>query len=363
MQAAEYINNYGIDILMEEFGIKVSQNDKYPDLYCLNYDQIKSPKFHPIVKECRSLVLKLVGGEFVVVSRSFDRFFNLGEVVCEYEFDITNLIAFEKIDGSLVGVWWDEDYGWLYRTRSMIMPDENTGINGHDVSWRELIERNLPEMDYLDKSLTYICEVVSNYNRVVTKYDKEGMYLLGTRDSSGEYHMDKHQYLFMSPRTYGFSTISECVQSAKDLPDLEEGYVLYDSTGTPQVKVKSPAYVAAHKLRGEGTPSPKRVMDIIIENEQDEYLAIFPEDRLLFDPYIKALHEGKKEADLKYFFINRIEDQKEFALAVKDEYYASLVFSARSKGSIPSDHFDNLTQNGKYRFIQTTMEKMGEYKD
>ena len=66
----------GLDRLTELFGIKVR---RYPEdnLVLLDYNQIDSPKTHPIVIECRSLILALDTLE--VVSRKFDRFFNLGE--------------------------------------------------------------------------------------------------------------------------------------------------------------------------------------------------------------------------------------------------------------------------------------------
>ena len=73
MKTIEYIKKNGIESLKSEFGINVKE---YDDLFVLNYDQIESPKTHPIVQECRSLILDK---QFNVVSRSFDRFFNFGE--------------------------------------------------------------------------------------------------------------------------------------------------------------------------------------------------------------------------------------------------------------------------------------------
>lgn len=187
MQTLDYVNEHGLDRLQEEYGIKVSQNEAYPDLYCLNYDQISSPKLEPIVQECRSLVLRLrEDGEFVVSSRSFDRFFNLGEIDGE-DYDITKLVAHEKVDGSLLNIWYDSKWGWLYRTRSMIMPADDVSINGGDVTWKQLIERNIKDFHELDPNFTYICEIVSRYNRVVTKYDHECIYLLAVRDNEGNY--------------------------------------------------------------------------------------------------------------------------------------------------------------------------------
>ena len=46
----------GVVSLESEFGIQVKE---YPEegLYVFNYSQIESPKMHPIVMECRGLIL------------------------------------------------------------------------------------------------------------------------------------------------------------------------------------------------------------------------------------------------------------------------------------------------------------------
>jgi len=85
--------------LTEQYGIKVR---KYPEdnLVLLDYDQIESPKTHPIVVECRSLILAMDTLE--VVSRKFDRFFNLGEAPELYQdFDFDRAVVMEKADGCL----------------------------------------------------------------------------------------------------------------------------------------------------------------------------------------------------------------------------------------------------------------------
>ena len=75
MQVQKYLKEFGIEALKQEFGIKVKEYEE--GLCVLNYDQINSPKSHPIVKECRSLILDK---EFNVVSRSMDRFFNYNQL-------------------------------------------------------------------------------------------------------------------------------------------------------------------------------------------------------------------------------------------------------------------------------------------
>lgn len=358
MKTLEYVNEYGLDKLQEDYGIKVAQNEAYPDLYCLNYDQISSPKLEPIVQECRSLVLrKHADGGYSVDSRSFDRFFNYGEIE-GVDHDITKLVAHEKVDGSLVGVWYSEGYGWLYRTRSMVMP-ENMPINGHNVSWGELIESTIeyPSL-VLEKNCTYIFEVVSTWNRVVTRYNDKAAYLLAIRENStGEYlNMDVLPRHWKRPKQYKFDSIEHCMESAKHLPNLEEGYVLYTHEGKPVVKVKNPAYVAAHHLRGEGTPTPKRIMDLVIANETDEYLAIFPEDLSIFQPYMTAFYKGLDKVTEVYEDVKGIADQKEFAMAIKHLPYSPLLFTMRNRGDAAYQAFNRLLTQGKYKFIETFLE-------
>lgn len=189
MKVLEYLNTYGLEKLVEEYSIKVSVDERFPELLVLNYNQIDSPKNHPIVRECRSLVVKeeLDGNTYSVVSRAFDRFFNQGEN--DSTFDLSKLKLFEKVDGSLVSVFYDEKYGWLYRTKSMIMPE--LSVQGWERTWKELIESALNWKDVcfnrLEKDVTYIFEVVSRENRVVVKYDSDKAYLLSARRKDGTY--------------------------------------------------------------------------------------------------------------------------------------------------------------------------------
>lgn len=184
MKTIEFLNQYGILELCAQYAIKVNQ---WEDLYVLNYCQIDSPKTHDITKECRSLVVTQKNDEWVVVSRSFDRFFNYGEAGTE-QYKIEDLIAYEKLDGSLIGLFfWNGE--WLFRTRSMIMPE--TSVNGFDTTWSQLITKALDWPNctaQLSEEYTYILELTSPVNRVVTRYQDTVAYLLAVRkNSDGSY--------------------------------------------------------------------------------------------------------------------------------------------------------------------------------
>lgn len=350
--------------LKEDYGIKYNIWEN--KLVVLNYDQIESSKhkFHPIVRECRSLVLEL--GSWRVVSRSFDRFYNQGEDPdCEYQ--VEDLVAYEKVDGSIVS-FFNYEGEWLYRTKSMIMPDSVINDNIGGVTWKDAIESavNMEFFVLFPRFLTFIFELVCKENRVVVKYDHETpkLYYLACRVDTGEYVDGKRgevfdemfckNFKFIKPKKYTFDTLDHCLQSAKELRNLEEGYVMYSKEGVPVMKVKNPAYVAAHHLRGNGPLTEKRVLDILVMNEQDEYLNIFPEDYKDFEPYINALSD--LQAALAEFK-NKINSggfdewsQKEFALEVKDLPYSSIAFKMK-QGKTFKEAWEGLTTNSKHNMI------------
>ena len=361
--------------LEERYAIK-SRIYKDLGLVVLNYNQINSPKFDEITKECRSLVLGLPVWDttsqtpsglvcldgFYVVSRAFDRFFNHTEDPSQ-ELDFSKVVFHDKLDGSLVSLFHHRGK-WLYRTKSMIMPVDT--INGLDVTWKDLIEEALyieGALPYLNKDWTFIFEVVSPYNRIVTRYEKPQAYLLAIRNNlNGDYAQAgyiKEACYFVDkwelPKVFIFDTVDSCLQGAKDRPNLEEGYVGY-LNGVPVVKVKNPAYVVAHHIRGEGTLTPKRIVDLILIGEVDEYLSIFPEDTEHFNPWLVAYDNVFRQVPIAFDELNVLESQKEFAIGVMKgptKKVSSLLFSMR-KGLTLDEAWDKLSRNAK----QSTLEAM-----
>jgi hypothetical protein len=98
LEVQQYLQTKTFDDLTAELAIVVRKHDTLP-LAILNYDQIESrPKTHPIVRECRGLVLHAETKE--VVAKSFNRFFNWGEVAEEMpDFDFSDFVVQSKEDG------------------------------------------------------------------------------------------------------------------------------------------------------------------------------------------------------------------------------------------------------------------------
>lgn len=358
MKVLQYIKEKGIQKLNEEFGIMVKLYEE--GLYVLNYDQINSPKSNPVVVECRGLI---IDHDFNIVSRSLDRFFNLGEQPdTQAHLDWSKAECAEKVDGSLIKIYnWKGT--WYCSTRGTAFAESN--CNRGD-SFKSLIFKALDCDDevefqhlcslWLDSDWTYILELTCRENRVVKSYEGYTLHYLASRhNQSGEFGDDyeKQAALMIGAReinTYKFSSVDDCISTAKHLPDLEEGYVIYQD-GKPVCKVKSPAYVAVHHIRGEGL-STKRIMQLVLINEQDEYLNYFPEDEKFFTPYVEALQELLNDIVVVYDRFEGIIEQKEFALSVKDYTFSGVLFQARQKKKDVIETFHEQSESFKMKVLE-----------
>lgn len=359
MKVIEYIKEHGTVKLNEEFGIMVKKYEE--GLYVLNYDQINSPKSNDIVKECRGLILD---HEFNIVSRSLDRFFNLGEQPdTQTHLDWNKAVCHEKVDGSLIKIYnWKNT--WYCSTRGTAFAE--SACNFGD-SFKSLVFKALDCDDetefqvlcdlWLDADWTYICELTCRENRVVKSYDGYKLHFLASRhNQSGEFgdEYEKEAALTIGAReinTYRFSSVEDCIETAKHLPELEEGYVVYQD-GKPVCKVKSPAYVAVHHIRGEGL-SPKRIMQLVLINEQAEYLNYFPEDEKFFIPYLNGFEQLLADMTIVYDRFKGIYEQKEFALAVKDYPYSGVLFQARQKKKGVVETFHEQSESFKMKVLES----------
>jgi T4 RnlA family RNA ligase len=358
MRVIEYLNEYGVENLKQELGIIVKD---YDELLVLNYSQINSPKIHPIVVECRGLILDK---QFNVVSRGFDRFFNLGEAPGAQMFlDWSRAACYEKVDGSLIKIYNYQGH-WYVSTRGTAFAEST--VNGFPDTFYKLVLKSLGIKseeefqsvcnDLLDEEWTYIFELTSLENQVVKRYEGYTLHYLAARHNNlggyGDWY-ERSAALQLGaniPAFYRFSSRNACVESAKHLKDLDEGYVVHQD-GVPVCKVKSPLYVAAHYIRGEGL-SQKRIMQMVLNHDHDEYLKYFPGDERFFAPYIQGLEELLSEVESVWQVTSGLSSRKEFALAVKDKPYSALLFQGRGEGGYKESIFHQQTDNYKFKLLE-----------
>ena len=233
MHVQKYLETKTYADLESEFGIQVNQ---YDDRVSLNYHQIDSHthKFHPLVMECRGLILRKSDNE--VLCRSFDRFWNFGEDPKSDEFDITKATVDMKVDGSLLTVYHDGDK-WQVCTRKMAFAEGP--VPNKKSTYAEIFAKALgadPNDAFVEihKDLCIIFEMVSPETRVVTPYKEKQVYLLDVRDRvSGTFYGRELTYgwpmkdgvSWRYPVVYDeFEDWKQVIRASEDLPALEEGY-------------------------------------------------------------------------------------------------------------------------------------------
>jgi hypothetical protein len=373
LEVQKFLKENSVEELINQFSIKVKH---YPEdgLLLLNYDQLKSPKTHPVVMECRSLILDDIS--FDIISQKFPRFFNLGEFPESYsKFNWNNYHIMSKEDGSLVGVYYNPNTdNFEVSTRSMAKAEQEhdlfgnwrmaiLGAFGFDTEddfqeyWKKLV---LPIPNHY--TATFIFEFVSPLNRIVTPYTKNEMVLLGINTNGIEHGKDILEYTnnilstninVRLPEFYNLpKTPDSLIQEVNKLENLKEGFVLWDENNKIRIKLKSSAYLVAHAIRGEtGRPTRKNILNLILTGEDGEFITYFPEYAEMFNEANSDLLAFYDTLNNAWKDIYHIEDQKEFALMIKDRKESGIYFMAKKQKLNPMSVFSNLPIEKQLKFL------------
>lgn len=371
MKTIDYIKEHGLQALTDNLGITIKRRG---GLILLDYSQIDSPKTDPIVGECRGIILE--EETLAVKSRPFDRYFNYGECFTDILLDKaienkSNIEYFPKLDGSLIKVYYYNDK-WNICTRGTIIADNETtfGSTFQDLVLKAMDLDSLEAFDLLLKennfnpAITYILEVTSIENRIVTRYEGYTATFLAARyNETGVYCTEQEREKVSAVGiklldAIKFESIEQINNVIKQFKNLEEGFVIYID-GIPSIKIKSEAYVVVHHTRGNGMLTPKHIKHLILTNEYEEYLNYFEEDKPLFEPYIKAYKELFIQLEFAWKMHKDIESQKDFALTFKNVPYQSLMFGKRKQ---PDISFIKLLQRQSEKSQHDLLEYMLNYK-
>lgn len=356
-----YTKKQALEELEKDFGIKAKI---YDDFVVLNYSQIDSPKTDPIVLECRGLILDL---DWNVLRRPFDRFFNYEEADTQ-DFDFKNSVCMEKLDGSIIPAWWNPfEKRWCFGTRGTAFAECecNSGRMFFEIidDCFQKASKETVAKELFYKKWTYIFELCSPENRVVVPYTETSLVLIGVRmNDSGEYVnltlmsliVEKMKELGVNvrlPQLYEINEIDKIKRTFDDSGAFFEGYVFWNRAFEQRVKIKNPAYLIKHRLRNNGILTLKNAIEIVLINEVDECLSVFPEKKKTFDDIHTILNNIYEEMDEEWNKLKNIENQKDFALKVKDMPLSSIFFKAKSLKIHPRVVFDSMDIDKKIKLI------------
>jgi len=226
-----------------------------------------------IVREARGIIINI--DTCRVVCFPMNKFGNWNEYYADtIDWIMGNFTVYDKIDGSLVKLWYNEAIGeWQWSTNGCITTDNIAYQNEYvSYTWNDLIHMaqnyNQLNFDKLQKYVTYMFELISPYTQIVVKYPITRLYYLAARQNISGEEIRQDNIGISRPSTHRYTSLEHCVSHAERLNTkdhiTDEGYVIVDKE-FHRIKVKSPSYIAYHYLR-TGTNFSKRKMIKLIQD-------------------------------------------------------------------------------------------------
>lgn len=182
-----------------------------------------------------------------VVASPFPKFFNAFEgeqTIPDLSFEVL-----EKLDGSL-GILFYYSGEWRVATKGSFISTQ--------AKWaKEWISRH--DLSSLNKTTTYLTEIIFPENRIVVQYAESGLFLLAAyREDGTELTYAELQELgrtlnWKLAKRQEISSTSELIERSKTLPLTEEGWVVRFENGL-RLKIKGEEYLRIHRMVSRLTP-------------------------------------------------------------------------------------------------------------
>lgn len=323
-----YLKKHGLEKTLKDFKLKARE---YPHKVLIKYDQIESNMALEEVQEARGIVLER--DTWKVMCYSFKKFFNSAEGhAAKIDWDTAHIL--EKLDGSLIQVYWDWVLGkWFAATTGTAEGEgevnNKLGLIFNDLFWKTVEEKYNFNKKNLVKGYCYAFELTTPYNIVVKPHGESSATLLTVRDLSNlnEFHYSSLKSVSKSleiPVVKSFDlnkgNVGHILKTFESMVWYEEGYVVVDGK-LDRIKIKNPAYVAVHHLKSK--TAEHNIIEVVKSNEIDEFAATFPERQ-------KELYELKSKYDKLILDLEEIwvelqnhkpknitkQEQKKFAMKV-----------------------------------------------
>lgn len=394
MKLLEYLKNnfssFSLEELqnnfMEKFGVNVKNEG---DLYLFKYGQIEAKWSESITYECRGTILEFKNNDWKIISRPFEKFFNQHESKCPlhdekvFNENIPNLEIREKLDGTCIQVYYYNN-DWQISTLGTI---HTANVNDNNITFKELFLKQV-DIEKLFSTLeigcTYIFELCSVLNRVVTRYPTDRVYLLGViNNETGEvYSFESCTYLsilnnsdILCPSIQKLSNlnlktlddVNEWIEKESSNTDLygeyPEGFVLYKDN-KPICKMKNLKYITLHYSLSDPACTVKSVIHSFFKSKLDDLYDALPDIHKEFaDKLGDKVREISKSINeiVSTIRYEKFKTPKDYALFInsleKDmNQYRSFFFSNR-------EIIENDNKYGNEIFLEwlTDKNKMGKY--
>lgn len=297
LQIQNYIRQHGFDKTVKTFQLKVRE---YDHKVLLKYDQLSAPTLmaNIEVQECRGLILEK--GSWDVMSLAFTKFFNAEESNA-HKVDWDTAHVLEKLDGILIQVYWDwHKNQWFAGTTGTAEGEgevnNKMGTTFNSLFWDTVTKQYSLNPYMLDKDCVYVFELTTPYNIVVKPHGESSATLLTVRNRVTLQEVSWKDLTMIAkslrvPLVKRFdlnaNNVGVLLRTFENMIWHDEGYVVVDANFN-RIKIKNPAYVHAHHLKGK--MGNHHIMGIIKTNEIEEFIATFKEREEEIRQLEKAYH-------------------------------------------------------------------------
>lgn len=308
----------------------------------LNYLQIPtnhaSPfvKDHPVVRECRALILRKLEEGWRVIAWSFDRFFNLGEHENETRamsaaIDTPGhpVVAYEKLDGSLITVVHFDEEWHVFTRRGNADGAPFRGMRampGQKPTFGEIVRR-LIRWERMKPEIVYVLELCS-FHENVTRYGSQFLALLtghpqGSDDELDDLTLDEMaaEHGWRRPERFPVESMAQLRAKLREQPPDFEGFVLRH--GHQRMKMKQDSYLRLHHL-ASGVSLPDLARTVVI-GEADELKLVREIDPETVEGMRRCLEDDLEAARALWDAHGHL-DRRAFAPKVLRHPYGYLLF-------------------------------------
>ena len=280
----KYISKHGIDKTISDFKLK---SRIYDNKILLKYDQLVSPTLMALseMQDCRGLILEK--DTWNVMSLAFRKFFNAQEGNA-HKIDWNTAHVLEKLDGTLIQVYWDKHNDkWFAGTTGTAEGEgevnNKMGTTFNDLFWDTIKSKYGVDSSNFKSGYCYVFELTTPYNIVVKPHGESSATLLTVRNLETLLE-ETYDSLLDIGNALNLPVVKSYDLNAKDvgallrtfegMPWSEEGYVVVDANFN-RIKIKNPAYLAVHHLKGK--TAEHNILTIVKTNEIEEFASTFPE--------------------------------------------------------------------------------------
>jgi RNA ligase len=265
--------------------VYVIQSNRIPDVVMLHYkDEVQYDNLWTTFNRmCRGLILDMKNKK--VLAYPFDKFFNMGQMP-ETTYEKLEMIGgfetSEKLDGSMIIGFIDPNTDLLtFTTKGSFDSEHGEYANSLQLNF----ESAKALRAYAEKG-TLMFELITKRFQIVVDYKKkgyeEGLYLIGYRHGISDKLASFNELAAIALevnlptfKIYQFNGLNQLITLARDLPVLEEGFVLR-FPGDLMVKVKGSAYLAAHRFISH--LSDRNILEAVADGSASSLAQLAPEE-------------------------------------------------------------------------------------